>query len=317
MSLKPTYRPWMSLLLGFSLLLACRTQEEGQASSERHYSAVQSGTLQISDLAEASGLAASRRDDTLWSHNDSGTSPVLYAMGPDGSARGEVRVRGVENRDWEDLSSFVIAGTPYLLIADVGDNAQIYGTYALHVVEEPRLDHPPGDVPVAWTVRFRYPKGAMDCEAVAVDVAEEHVLLLTKRTEPPVLYDLPLRPADTQVVVARQLTEVPHIPQPTEADLAEDPLWGHVRAQPTAMDINDEGTVALVQTYGDTYLFRRAPGETWAEVFARVPETIDTPQLAQTEAACFAGSSICLTTEKHPAPLYRIDLPPSPPLHAP
>jgi len=297
---------WTLLLLAMA---GCQGRDVPVQPPERRGPAVLAGTLQIPALDEASGLAASHRDDTLWSHNDSGTSEVLYALGPDGSGRGEVRVRGVENRDWEDIASFVLSGTPYLLIADTGDNAAIYGTYAFHVVEEPHLDEGPADVPVAWSVRFRYPEGSRDCEAVGVDIAAQRVLLLTKRTDPPVLYDLPLR-ADGALVVATKLTTVPHIPQPTAADLEEDPKYGSVRAQPTALDVREDGRAALVQTYGDTHLFHRDPGQSWADAFAGVPETIDSPQLPQTEAACFVGDAIYLTTEKHPAPLYRIDLPP-------
>jgi len=308
MSLK-TPHTWMSLLLAFALVSACRTREAPEVSPEYHSPAVQTGTLQFSDLDEASGLAASHRDDTLWVVNDSNNPAVLFAMGPDGSERGRVRVLGVENRDWEDLASFVLAGTPYLLIADVGDNKAVHSACSLHVVEEPRLDTALTEAPVAWTVRFGFPDGPRDCEAVGVDTEAERVLLLTKRDEPPVLYDVPLRPMGDTPVVARRLAEGPHIPQPTQADLAEDPDYGATRAQPTAMDIDAEGRFALVQTYGDTYLFRREPGEDWAEVFARVPETIDIPQLRQTEAACFSGSWIYLTTEKHPAPLYRVGVP--------
>jgi len=297
---------WLPLLLATA---GCRDRAAPVQPPERYGTAVRTGFLQDPALCEASGLAASHRDDTLWSHNDSGTSEVLYALGPDGSDRGEVRIRGVENRDWEDIASFVLGGIPYLLVADTGDNAAIYGTYSLLVVEEPRLEEGPTDVPVAWSVRFQYPEGARDCEAVGVDVAAERVLLLTKRTRPPVLYDLPLR-AEADLVTARRLTPVPHIPQPTAADLEADPQYGSVRAQPTALDVRADDAVALVQTYGDTYLFHRAPEQSWAQAFAQVPQTIDSPQLQQTEAACFVGDAIYITTEQLPAPIYRIDLPP-------
>jgi hypothetical protein len=47
---------------------------------------------------------------------------------------------------------------------------------------------------VAWRVRFRFEDGPRDCEAMAVDPEQPRALLLSKRTEPPVLYELTLLP---------------------------------------------------------------------------------------------------------------------------
>src|SRR4051812_34201862 len=50
---------------------------------------------------ETSGLAASQRTaGLLWTHNDSGGEPVLFALNTDGTLRGSVQLQGVVNRDW-------------------------------------------------------------------------------------------------------------------------------------------------------------------------------------------------------------------------
>jgi hypothetical protein len=67
---------------------------------------ITTGTLPRA-LHEASGFAASRRTpELLWVHNDRGSRPVLYAVSPDGTLRGVVRVTGAAATDWEDLASF-------------------------------------------------------------------------------------------------------------------------------------------------------------------------------------------------------------------
>src|SRR5215207_9736579 len=65
------------------------------------------GSLQAPPKQESSGLAISRRSpDILWTHDDSGGAPVLYAVDTSGRKRGSLRVRGVKNEDWEDMASF-------------------------------------------------------------------------------------------------------------------------------------------------------------------------------------------------------------------
>ena len=101
------------------------------------------------------------------------------------------------NRDWEDLSSFRIGALAYLLVADTGDNDAKRKHVQLYVVPEPDLDlDDKVKVEPAWKVDFVYPGGPRDAEAVAVDTANQRVLVLTKRTLPPELYEVPLTPGD-------------------------------------------------------------------------------------------------------------------------
>jgi hypothetical protein len=272
------------------------------------------GHLQAAGLGEASGMAVSRRQaDLLWAVNDSGNPPVLFALSSRGAARGAVRVAGVENVDWEDLAAFRWQGQAYLLLADTGDNRARRREVALHVVAEPEPNAAgrfSGEVRPAWTLRFRYEDGPRDCEAVAVDERTGQVLLVSKRTKPPVLYRLPLRPAASDaVLIARRLTTVAGLPAPTAVDL-EQP-YGRYRSQPTALDIDPTALRAVLLTYKDAYLFSRCPQEPWAATFARPPRCIRLPEadfLPQREALCFAsdGRSLLVTSEGENAPIFRL-----------
>jgi len=306
---------------GWRGLLAIRGAPLGEpVALERapYGDAVYAGRAGSPLLTEASGLAASRRQgDLLWSHNDSGQRPRLYAFATDGSERGRVWVDDVDPVDWEDLAAFTWRGTPYLLIADTGDNWSWRDRVELLVVEELPLigsGFPRGtSVPVAWRIPFRFEDGPRDCEAVAVDPEGPRVLLLSKRTVPPVLYELPLLPetgAETEALrVARRLAEVPGIPPPTAEDV-EDRRWlGRYSAMPTGLDISPDGRLAAVLTYREAYLFERAPGESWADAFTRRPQRIPMPPLRQAEAIAFGsdGRTLFVTGEKRPAPLFRLD----------
>lgn len=254
---------------------------------------------------EASGLAASRRaPNLLWTHDDSGGPPVLYALdATTGALRGRLRIDGTRNTDWEDLAAFELDGRAWLLIADVGDNLGRRSSVWLHVVPEPDPTTLAAGTELtvrpAYSIQFTYEDLARDCEAVAVDTASRTIYLLTKREPTPRLYALPLQPANG-LVVARRVGEVPHLPQPSTLQRAIALPAQAFRGQPTALDFAADGSAAVVLTYGDLLLFPRAPGEAWATALARPPLQLPAHYLPQAEAACFSpeGQSIYVCSER-------------------
>jgi hypothetical protein len=281
-----------------------------------YQNAIQIGYLAHRELNEVSGLACSRlRNDVLWTINDSGSGPFIYAANTQGAHLGKVRVLDAQNQDWEDLASFRLRDVAYLLIADVGDNDEIRTDYFIYVTEEPAITEKidPAGQSVAWKyrIRFTYEDGSRDCESVAVDLQGRQILLLSKRTVPPILYTLPLFTQNRDnVQVAKRLTAVPVIPRPTLQDIIEDPRFGYYRSQPTAMDVSPDGSTAVVLTYKNGYIFQRTAGEDWAQAFKKIPQLIRLPRLRQAEALCFAadGRTLFVTSEKIPAPLLRLDV---------
>jgi hypothetical protein len=120
----------------------------------------------IAQLPEASGLAISRRTEgIIWSHNDSGNEPVLYALDVNGGLRGRVRVP-VRTRDWEDVSAGRCPTGDCLYIGDIGDNRNARTNILIHRVPEPV----PGDTETAKPETFAgtYPDGPHNAEAMFV-----------------------------------------------------------------------------------------------------------------------------------------------------
>ena len=252
-------------------------------------------TITDSALRETSGLAASPGDERfLWAINDSGNTPDLFLLDGFGGAHGRVRISAQQNSDWEDLASFTLDGRPYLLIADTGDNLAGRKLCALIVVPEPdvRNGQVDGDVEPAWVIRFVYEDGPRDCEAVAVDARERKVFLISKRTWPPMLYEIPLRPPSSkESVVARRIGSV-NLPK---ADAWEGPY----AAQPTGLSFSPDGLVAAVLTYARVFLFPRRPGEDWGSAFAREPVKLSRHGLEQAEGIGFSrnGRNIHVVSE--------------------
>lgn len=276
--------------------------------------------LHVAALKEASGLAASlRTPDLLWSHNDSGGLPVLYGFGLDGKPRGALRIVGTKNVDWEALASFELDGESWIAIGDIGDNLAGRKDRVIHVIEEPvRTRLSPLEetmVTVAWSVPFRFESGPHDCETMLVDVRRREFVLVTKRTTPPELYTLPLRPgapAPKGGYVAVKMGTIAHLPQ-TSAFQRLLPLPSRrYRHQPTDGSFSPDGLSAAILTYGDVLLYRRQAGQSWPAAFQQKPLRLAPHGLSQAEALCFAedGHSLFVTGEQKDAPLLRYSLPP-------
>jgi len=310
---------------------------------------VVAGRLENPKIVEASGLAPSRRTDgILWTHNDSGHDPAIYAISTEGKHLGTVWPAGADNVDWEDIASFELGGRAYILIADLGDNRARRGNYSFYVIEEPDPAQlsPQKEliVPVAWQVPVAYPDGSHDCEAVAVDPgaapdgSEGRVYILLKREHPARLFTVPLKPAAVvpsapislsvkanapaggansannagviPVQIAWQVAKLGEIPQPGAAQRLLPIPTGQYRGMPTSMDFSPDGRFAVVLTYGDVLLYPRRAGESWLAALLRKPVVLPPHRLGQAEAVCFSrdGKSIFVTEEAPRAKLLRYDL---------
>ncbi len=265
------------------------------------------GTLAVPPKNETSGIAASRCNaDLLWVHDDSGAKPMLFAIDSTGASRGSLQIGGgVKNEDWEDLAAVELDGKAWLVIGDVGDNDAVRHNLRVHFVEEPSA----GRLAIAGmlaerpaaTLRLSYEDGPRDCESIAVDAGERALSLLSTRDTPPRLYRVPLpSPLQSCEVTARFVTAVPHLPKPNALQALRAGHLGKRRAQPCAMDFADDGSTAVVLTYGDVVLFPRRPGESWADAMRREPVRLAGHNLPQAEAACFTpdGKHLFVASER-------------------
>ena len=303
----------MPLACAALALCACSSpaDESGSQSSPRAQLIV-AGQLQSDELVEASGLARSQRDpELLWSMNDGGSKPRLHGFDGSGFHRGRIKLDGVKNRDWEDLSSFAVDGTPYLLVADTGDNDGKRKKVSLHVVLEPDLaEDDKVRMEPAWSIDFRYPDGPRDVEAVVADPANDRAVLLSKRDWPPVLYEIPLHPRTDGTVVAKRLGTIESLPPPTRQDREQAVFTKEWHWQPTGMDLSPDGKLAVVLTYRAVYLFHLDPGRSLYESLSGQAYSFGLGNFRNAESVAFSAdsNSIFITLEGRHAPLLRIDI---------
>lgn len=289
---RPDQIPW-------SLALTLWTCWLVYGHDTNYLQAVRVGDLDDPRINESSGLAFSRRDQPiLWTHNDSGDGPYLYALNTNGNLRGFFVVSDAKAYDWEDITACVLDGVAYLVIADTGDNDNKRESCQLYWVAEPEVpesrDVVTGTLTVAHRVEFVYEDGPRDCEALAAAEDGRTVYLISKtgkKNLPCQVYELVLPSSPWMgMLVARSVAPL-DIPKVVDLEFSPD------------------GTRAIVLTYGDAFEFTRHPGQSWREVFFSPSETLTMPWRSQGESICYAPDSLTLylTSENLPAPLWRID----------
>ena len=317
------YLKYLFLIVSFSLLFgmngipADKKQSVRAADKPLFGNAQLTGRLGDDRLVECSGMDTSlAAGDLIWAINDSGHGPFIYALRIDGRSMGRVLVVGAQNRDWEGLDTFFWQGRPMILIADFGDNQEQHDTHTLYIVKEPLFEgerfSDSSAVKLAWRIDFSYPDHNHDAEAVSVDTAGGKILILTKRDNPPLLYELPLIPPNDPIV-AKKAAAVRQIPPPTDEDLLQ--KYGKYRSQPTALDLSPDGRQAVVLTYKHAYLFIRKSHSSWAAALSGHPETIPLPlpqdrsDFRQREALCFVDGSraLLITSEGYGAGIFRLE----------
>jgi hypothetical protein len=146
---------------------------------------VRTGTFASPRISESSGVAVSRRHPGIvWTHNDSGHDPLLYATNLKGEDLGTFRVSGARAVDWEDLALAPCPrdDTPCLYIADTGDNLERRKWVTIYIVPEPEsLPEKPatGKTQPARALTVTYPDGSHDVEALAV-APDREISLITR-----------------------------------------------------------------------------------------------------------------------------------------
>ncbi len=281
----------MQILLVVILLnYGVSAEEDAPAIVDVTYGAPQQiATLANQKINESSGLAVSRVERGLfWTHNDSGDKPRIFAFDVAGKDRGEYRIPKATANDWEDMASVIIEGEPYLVLADVGDNARRREFCALYVVKEPTGTE---QSIKARKIRFRYQDRPHDCESIAIDPVSKHIFLMTKALAircP--IYQLAWPDEDSDDVLVAQRVASVQLPIVT------------------AMDIAADGRRAIMVTYVSAYEFQRRGEESWPDAFARSPRLIEMPQRRQGETICYGQDSrtLYLTSERTPTPLWRV-----------
>ena len=211
------------------------------------------GTFRSPRLTETSGVVVSRaHPGILWTHNDSGDGPYLYATDLQGRDRGAIRVSGAKNIDWEDLA---LGPCPRgrgdcLYIGDTGDNLERRKSVTIYAVPEPNPPLVAADTQrvtaAAFALKLRYPDGAHDVEGLYVSPRDTAAYLVSKGRSGKVrLYRIRQSAWQLDRVATAELVQ--SLPIPTDRSHAHLVSGAAVR---------NDGALVAIRTYVDIYFFR-------------------------------------------------------------
>ena len=151
--------------------------------------AISLGAVNIAGLTEPSGLAASRNNPgVLWTHNDVGDTPRLFAMATNGSFLGNYNLTNGSHVDYEEiaLGPGPVASVQYLYIGDIGDNKSERSSIVIYQIPEPAVylrqaTNPPA-LPLKGrrAITLRYPDRAQNAETLMVDPLSGDVFIATR-----------------------------------------------------------------------------------------------------------------------------------------
>jgi len=262
--------------------------------------------LEDAAVRESSGLVASRRNPgLLWTHNDSGDGPFLYALDEQGMRRGVWRVSGAEADDWEDIAAGPgpQPGSSYLYVGDIGDNEEARSEITVYRVSEPEVTPSAADsrrksplaTEPAEAIRLQYPDGRHNAEALLVHPVTGDIYVITKTLEAaPSVYKL----------------AAPY----TTSALNKLRLLGTIRSVPigliTGGDVAPDGNGVVLCDYFGAYELRLPDSASFFdEVWGQAASGIDLGTRRQGESVCYGagGDALYATSEERPTPLIKVE----------
>jgi hypothetical protein len=263
----------------------------------------------------SSAVITAAQPDIVFTINDSGNDPELFALDTTGGGRGVWRIAGASNIDWEAMSPGPCATTATaagaracLYIADAGDNSAMRPQASLYRVAEPPTarDGEEGTLP-AERLSFRYPDSPHDVEAIYTSNGGD-TFLLTKRA----LKDTQghLRPSLVFLIPASAWGQHDVMAQLVDS-LAIVPGSARLR-QITDASLSHDSRFLAVRTYGQVYIF--ATDSLSGRVVNSVrPVVCNIQYVERTHGEGIAwfgsGRNLLLDSEGRNAPMHRITCP--------
>jgi len=229
--------------------------------------------LQTDVLNEASGIDLSiQNKQVLWSHNDSGNKAEIYALNTEGQLLSTLTLKGVQNRDWEDIAvaKDPLSDISFIYIADIGDNNAKYKSIYVYRLKEPQLT---GKDDILQsneikTIEINYEDGPRDAEAIFLEPNTGDIYLISKREEQVGLYRIayPFNFMDKNI--ARRIASLPL-------------TWV------TAADLSSNGKQLLVKTYTGIYKYKTKLDDKKNITLSKEAKTMPYITEPQGEALCW------------------------------
>jgi hypothetical protein len=218
------------------------------------------------------------RDGALWAMSDGGRRVELRRLDPDTCRVTGTRTAATDPYDAEDLA---LGPDGAFWVGDTGDNERHRDTIAAIVLPAR------GD---ARLLRFTYPDGPHDAEALLVDSSGRPVVITKEVGRPAGIYrtaDPPDGPGPTPLVRIGELTLPP-------SDTVGGPIGGIGGRLVTGAAMSADGSVVALRSYTDAWLYPVRGGDLVAAL-QRTPVQVPLPDEPQGEAVAFEADGTLLS----------------------
>ena len=199
---------------------------------------------------------------------DAGTGQLLHTY----------NLSGAKASDWEDMEigAGPVKGQAYLYMGDIGDNGLSRSEIQVYRVPEPVVSGTGTSTLTGVDVlRFKYPDGAHNAEALMVDPNTGDLVIIEKVSSGnPRVYWAPAASLTNGSLTTLQKVGT--------LDLSD----AHSNLV-TGADVSADGTQIAVRTYDDILLWNRDPNSSIWSVFTKSPVTAPDPNEQQGEAIAF------------------------------
>lgn len=271
---KKIMKPIVSMIISGVLFLNCQKEIKYSSPASLPFEMTPDTTyIAPGKIDEASGIADSKKNPgNLWVEEDSGNPPELTLLSHNGIVQKKIYIKGAQNKDWEDLvlGNGPIPGENYLYLAETGDNNANYTNYSIYRFIEPSLSE---DTVYTWDkLRFQYPDGSHDAEAILTDNETNDIYIITKRDSLSRIYKFPY-PQNTSNST-------------TVSFVGEMRVTGICSAS-----ISPDGKELLAKNYTNVYYWKRTVGESILAALQRIPVTLGYVLEPQGEAICFKNNN--------------------------
>jgi hypothetical protein len=249
------------------------------------------GILDNVSINEASGLdASSISKDVLFTHNDSGGEPKVFAININGKFLGSINLNDLTNRDWEDITigSGPDPSKEYIYIGEIGDNNSQYEIKYVYRFIEPTFlsSQSPKDVSISQVdkLSFVYPDGKRDAETLMLDPLTKDLIIVSKR--------------ETNVNVYRwkypqSIGKVDTLKLISTLNMSS--IVGG--------DISSNGKEIIIKNYNQIYYWSRTNSESLENTFKKNPLSLPYTLEPQGESLCFSSDNNGYFTLSEESPL--------------
>jgi hypothetical protein len=257
----------ITYFLSFIILLSCHAKQE-QAKQNTGYFENNLALGKIDkQLEEASGIVASVTNPGMfWLINDSGHAADVFLIDIHAQIRMVCHLKGIKNRDWEDITLGEADGKKFIYVGDIGDNVAKYPSKLIYRFEEPVFELGEITIEEIKTFTVFLSDGQRDTEAMMIDPLTKDLYLVSKREDSVHLYQ----------------TTFPYPDTITMNNVAVLPYKSIV-----AGNISPDGTEVLMKDYPNVYYWKRKEGQSIIDLLKQPSIALPYDMEEQGEAICF------------------------------